>query len=166
VSKSPAKTATTTTTVSTASTASETYSSCCEEEQEQNKNMLQDGDEIVAIWAQCRRALDFGWSAICPVFAATIFVFTLFGVCTASQFVAIVGIVYMLFFGLVLSSYALCMLPFIFISRLFTQIVCSNNTLGDGSTRYINLYCRLLLFVTIFGLAAALVMAAAQPTQP
>lgn len=126
--------------------------------QQNDKDELSDGNEIVAIWSQCERALMFGWNSIIPVFAAIIFVLTLFGLYSASQFIAIVGIVYVVFGGLIIGSYALCMVPFILISRLFTQIM-ETGCNCEGSSKYINLCCRVLLFATIFLLTATMIVA-------
>jgi len=108
---------------------------------------LSDELEIVSVWNQCWDALYLCLTIIGPLFTGTILVCYFLGVIKQSQAIASIGVVYTLLFITIMGSYAIAILPFILISRVFTSFVAPHGS--HYTTEEVNFYCRLTLLIAI-----------------
>lgn len=108
---------------------------------------LPDELEIVSVWNQCWDALYLCLTIIGPLFTGTILVCYFLGMIKQSQAIASVGVVYTLLFITIMGSYAIAILPFILISRVFTSFVAPQGS--HYTTEEVNRYCRLTLLIAI-----------------
>eukprot|EP01039_Chlorochromonas_danica_P008811 gene8811-9715_t len=109
-------------------------------------------DELVIIWKQCVRALSICVGTIGPVFAVAIVASSVAGLLTKSQATAALALTYLLLLLLIMSSYAVAIVPFVLVGKIV-----KSSFFDDGAD--VDTYIRFLLFFFIILSGAVCVLA-------